>query len=78
MSRLSLLRESSGWRHFVEGKPVHCGSCLQWSPDRGITWINVRYEAGGGSGEKIWPVLYAPDGSRISPAVESLFQWPPQ
>jgi len=75
VSTLTLSNDGSGRRHFVDGKPVHCGTGLQWSPDYGNTWINVRYEANF-SQEGVFPCLYMPDGSRLVPTVDSKFRWP--
>lgn len=75
MSSLTLEMDGGGRRHYVDGKPVHCGTGLQWSPDHGRTWINVRYEANF-SREGVFPVLYLPDGSRLVPTVDSKFRWP--
>lgn len=75
MSPLKLSHDGSGRRHFVDGEPVHCGTSLQWSPDYGNTWINVRYEANF-CREGVFPVLYLPDGSQMVPTVDSRFRWP--
>ena len=71
MSTLTLSNDGCGPRHYVDGKDVHCGDGLQWTPDRGKTWINVRYELCGSG-----PVFYLPDGAQMTPSAESLFQWP--
>lgn len=72
MSALTLSQDGGGRRHFVDGRPVHCGTGLQWSPDYGKTWIAVRYEVSG----DFAPVLYLPDGGRMVPGVDSKFRWP--
>ncbi len=71
--------ESSGSRHYVNGRDVHCGNFLQWTPDSGRTWINVRYETTSASmtvRASLIAVLYAPDGSRIYPSADARFRWP--
>jgi hypothetical protein len=76
MSSLTLSRDDGGGRrHFVDGKPVHCGTGLEWSPDNGKTWIAVRYEASF-CHNGVFPSLYMPDGSQMVPTVESKFRWP--
>jgi hypothetical protein len=75
VSTLTLSHDGTGRRHFVDGKPVHCGTGLQWSPDYGKTWINVRYEANF-SRDGVYPVLYLPDRSQLVPTADSKFRWP--
>jgi hypothetical protein len=46
--RLELRREESGWRHYLGGEPVHCGSGLElYADDRNNpdTYLRGRYEA---------------------------------
>jgi hypothetical protein len=75
MSSLLLSHDGGGRRHFVDGRPVHCGTGLQWSPDNGNTWLDVRYEASF-CHNGVFPSLYMPDGSCLVPTVESKFRWP--
>lgn len=41
--RLELGRDAGGRRHFLAGRPVNCGTMLEWN--RGGIWTRVRYEA---------------------------------
>lgn len=41
-ARLELVREPSGLRHFLAGKPVHAGYILELQLEDG--WIRGRYE----------------------------------
>ena len=40
--RLELGRDGGGPRHFLAGRPINCGTTLEWN--RGGIWTAVRYE----------------------------------
>jgi hypothetical protein len=42
-TKLALRHEPGGWRHYLAGKPIHCGDQIQMRI--GGSWIWVRYEA---------------------------------
>lgn len=54
-ARLELVRENSGLRHFVAGRPVHGGDGLELQLEGG-SWIVGRYEWSFREGTR--PVLY--------------------
>jgi hypothetical protein len=54
-SRLELVRESSGLRHFLAGMPVHAGDWLELQFAGGV-WIPGRYEWSFREGRR--PLLY--------------------
>lgn len=44
---LVLARDAGGWRHYLDGRPVSCGSALEmFIPDDGPGfWVPGRYES---------------------------------
>ena len=72
---LYLREEDSGLRHYLEGKPVHCGEFIeiQLGGRRG-PWVVVRYEANL-SRQGVTVCLYAV-GGRIYADEDATFRWP--
>lgn len=66
--------EPGGYRHYLEGKPVHCGTQLevQLGGPRG-PWVAVRYEA---RLRDIPLVCLYTVGGRIYPDEDARFRWP--
>jgi hypothetical protein len=54
-NRLELVRESSGLRHFLAGRPVHAADGLEIQFEAGV-WIPGRYEWSFREGTR--PLLY--------------------
>jgi hypothetical protein len=71
---LRLEHESGGHRHYLDGRPIHCGTQLemQLGGARG-PWVAVRYEAN--LGKEVSVCLYAV-GGRIYPDQDATFRWP--
>lgn len=42
---LQLSHDGAGPRHFLNGRPVHCGTMLEAQIEPGGPWISMRYEA---------------------------------
>jgi len=53
-SLLELRKTESGWRHFVDGEPVHCGETLE------LQHVEYRYEENGDE-----RLHYKPAGTRV-------------
>lgn len=75
--RLELVRESSGLRHFLAGKPVHAGDGLELQLESGA-WVVGRYEWSFREGTR--PLLYVgiAGGGVISFEIPeaALMRWP--
>lgn len=87
--QLELRRDPSGWRHYLGGEPVQCGTLLElqaldwrdgeWTPvaDEGVP---VRYEAALWATAEPTPVLIGALGGRVVTLpfdAESMrFRWP--
>lgn len=71
--QLCLVREDGGWRHYLQGQPVHCGEGVElagvdWvegigdAPQRKLSsprrWTRVRYESPLASEQKPPALLY--------------------
>lgn len=59
--RLELVREPGGWRHYLAGEPIACGTSLELYVGQGC-WMTGRYECDLGA-ERPRPmlVLYGPN-----------------
>lgn len=75
---LTLREEGGGWRHYLAGRPVHCGDGLQLQLPGGV--LDVRYEA-------VWrdrqpdatlylAVAVARDPATVNVPEYALFRWP--
>lgn len=74
--QLFLRHEPAGLRHYLDGKPVHCGEFIEMQLG-GIhgPWVCVRYEAS--LKEPVAVCLHAV-GGRIFPDQDAAYRWPPQ
>ncbi|MBK8002316.1 MAG: hypothetical protein IPK15_27405 [Verrucomicrobia bacterium] len=71
---LILREEPGGYRHYLDGRPVHCGAQLELhvgGPDG--AWLPVRYEADLGDCPRV--TLHA-CGGIIEPGRDATFRWP--
>lgn len=90
-SQLELRRDSGGWRHYLDGEPVHCGEQLELQTVRSEfddhgelrlpqqAGVVVRYEARLCTDEEPTPLLYAGiAGYTFMSAFDSgmRFRWP--
>ena len=71
--------DGGGRRHYLDGRPVHCGTGLEMSIGGGLSrlgvpipeiWVPVRYELCGDLA-----VLYTNFG-KVLPNAETLLRWP--
>lgn len=71
-SHIILGKDGGGWRDFLDGRAIHCGTQLQlWLGDH---WIYARYEIG-----DYWEreaVLHSVDGERALNRDTMRFRWP--
>ena len=70
--------DGGGPRHFLDGKPISCGTQLQLQvkPVNGApTWVWARYEAvfDGSTPRAVFYTMFG----RVSPDGEAIFRWPP-
>lgn len=84
---LVLSTDAGGWRHFLDGQPVHAGSQLElrladdlWVPVRyEWSWVRARppraYLSLGGRGERIGPE-WAPDPISFALPARAELRWP--
>lgn len=73
---LQLHHEPGGLRHYLQGRPVSCGTQLeiQLGGTRG-PWVPVRYESN--LREPVSICLHAV-GARLYPDEDATFRWPPR
>ena len=43
LDQLELRREPGGFRHYLDGQPIHAGDLLEMQTDDG-SWVLIRYE----------------------------------
>ena len=70
--KLVLSEDGGGPRHYLDGRPVHCGEPLQVR--LGGVWLWVRYEASLKSLDRVSVCLHA-DGGKIIPDDRATFRW---
>lgn len=75
---LELKHDGGGSRHYLEGKPIHCGTqlLLRVNPIHSDQerWVWARYEAHWGRGDPM-PVLHTTFG-RVVPDEGTFLRWP--
>lgn len=65
------VREASGWRHYLDEKPMHCGDSLElrWWTGIECRWLPARYEATLNDYRPtayLYITLPGPDGQEVS------------
>jgi hypothetical protein len=72
----------TGWRHFLDGRPVECGATLEAvsvreKGDKGRCqkWVRVRYESAL-DGKDCLVILHHEDGSETQAHDWHHFRWP--
>jgi hypothetical protein len=43
-NRLTLVAEIGGWRHHLDGQPIHAGDVLEYFDPTGRAWVSARFE----------------------------------
>jgi hypothetical protein len=73
---LILRNDGAGPRHYLNDRPVHCGTPLQLRVplDHGETWVTVRYEACFYQ-DRIAVMLHTAFGL-VSPDENTTLRWP--
>jgi hypothetical protein len=74
--QLILRHESAGYRHYLDGRAVHCGDQIELQlGGRHGPWLKVRYEANLSAEDGPAVVLLAM-GGRIYYDEDASFRWP--
>ncbi len=75
---LELVKDGSGSRHYLDDRPINCGTqlLLKVNPinTRGDSWVWARYEAHFGRGDPV-PIFYTTFG-RVLPDETTVLRWP--
>jgi hypothetical protein len=72
---LTIVEEAGGFRHHLDGVPIHAGEVLECFDNERNSWIPVRFElVFGQRGRKA--VVYVSDGACLSVGETIRLRWP--
>ena len=72
---LTLVEELGGYRHYLDGEPIHAGDVLEFFDGNRLTWTMARFELIiGQRGRRA--VLCTSDGSSITVDETTRLRWP--
>lgn len=72
---LTIVEEAGGFRHHLDGVPIHAGEVLEFFNDERNSWIPARFELVFGLRGR-QAVMHVPDGSYLPVGNSIRLRWP--
>ena len=72
---LTITEELGGYRHYLDGQPIHAGDVLEYFDGNRQAWVTARFELIFGERGRL-AVLCFNDGSSIAAEETMRLRWP--
>lgn len=73
--KLTILEELGGYRHHLDGQPIHAGDVLEYFDENRLAWVPTRFELIFGTRGR-QAVLCLPDDSCLALTDTIRLRWP--